>query len=379
MGEHLLHAFSMVVGALHSRHSIRDVRRILIYKPDHLGDMLMATPALRAIRRHYPDAEIKLVAGEWSTVILEHNPNIDEIVYYNSPMFARSPYLPHTFRDLKRKLRGWRPDLVIGLRDDWGTLMGSLFSRARRIERGSVHVQEWLERKQTGRLHEHELERLWKTLRPLGIVPRPFEALDYFMTEAEEKLAADFLLANGIDRPFAVVHAGASQKLREWPLERFAETARSIALQHGLQIVLTGAPSEVERTRQLAALIPDLNPIDISGQLDLRITAALLKHASLYVGADGGLMHIAATVGVPTVGLFGPGHLLFAPVGRATGTVFHEFPCSPCDQVTCIRPHDTCIQAITVEDVIHETDRLMGTDGPKETQADAVYSHQPRA
>jgi heptosyltransferase-3 len=377
MGEHLLHAFSMMVGALHSRHPIRDVRKVLIYKPDHLGDMLMATPALRAIRRHYPEAEIKIVAGEWSTVILENNPNVDEIVTYNSRMFVRPPYVPESLRDLRRKLGDWRPDLVIGLRDDWQTLAGSIFSRVRRIERGRVHVKEWFERKRKGRGRDHELGRLWKTLRPLGIVPRAFESLEYFMTEEEEKLASQFLIANGIDRPFAVIHAGASQKVREWPLERFAETAREIAARQGVQIVLLGSPTEVERTRQLAALIPDLNPIDISGQLDLRITAAALKQASLYVGADGGLMHLAATIGVPTVGLFGPGHILFAPIGRKTTTIFHEFPCSPCDQVTCIRPNDSCMQAITVEEVIMETDKLMA-EQQKEPQASAIYSHQPR-
>jgi ADP-heptose:LPS heptosyltransferase len=74
-------------------------------------------------------------------------------------------------------------------------------------------------------------------------------------------------------------------------------------------------------------------------------------------------MHIASALNVPTVGLFGPGSLpVFRAVGRRTVSISHEFPCSPCYMQNCIRPHDTCMQAITVDEVIQETGRLV-SDG----------------
>jgi ADP-heptose:LPS heptosyltransferase len=376
MNEPLLHAYSTVVAAMHSWRSIRNVRRILIYKLDHLGDVLLATPALHGIRRRFPHAEIRIVVGEWSRMVLENNPNVDGIIIYNSKEFARHPYTAHRFSDLKRKLGSWKPDLVIGLRDDWRTITGGFFSNARRINRGRVHFKEWIERRRTNRPHSHEVKRLWEMLEPLGIEPIPVEHLDYAVTSEERKSAEEFIQSHGIESPFAIIHAGTSVPLKEWSIERFAEAARHIANNYGMQVVLIGAPEEVDRAADLATMIPDLDPVDISGKLNLRGTAALLERASLYLGSDGGAMHIASAVGTPTLGLFGPGsYHIFSPVGRHAAAISHLFPCSPCTMTTCVRPHDTCMQSITIDEVLEETDKLVGS--VKHHSASSVaYSHQ---
>lgn len=360
MNEPLLHAFSTLIGAVHGWRSIRQVRRILVYKLDHLGDVLLATPALRAIRRRFPEAEIKIVVGEWSQTVLQNNPNVDEIVVYNSKEFARYPYTAHKLRDLKRRIGAWTPDLIIGLRDDWRTVTDGFFTSARRINRGRVHFRQWLERKRTNGPHSHEVKRLWSILAPLGIEREPVERLEYWVSDAERKDASEFMLAHGIESPFALIHAGTSVPLKEWSLDRFAEAARHISAVHGLQIVLIGAPEEVDRSSDLVSLIRDLAPVDISGKLNLRGTAALMERASLYLGSDGGAMHVASAVGTPTVGLFGPGsYHIFRPVGRHAAAISHLFPCSPCTMTTCVRPLDTCMQAISVDEVLMETGKLM--------------------
>ncbi len=359
-GSSHLYAYSAAVGAFYAWRPIRDVRRILIYKLDHIGDVLIATPALRAIRKRFPDAEIKIVVGEWSRVVLEHNPNVDDVVIYNSPMFTRSPYVPHKLRDLKARLGDWKPDLEIGLRDDWRTISNALFSGVRRVERGRAHVMEWLHRKRTGLPHMHELNKLWVVLRPLGIVPEPVEKLEYYVTAEERKRAHAVMVRNGISRPFAAVHVGTSVLLKEWPIDRFAEAVWNIHNRHGMQIVLIGSREERERSRQLGALIAELDPVDVSGELDLRETAALMERAALYLGSDGGAMHVASALGIPTLGLFGPGsYHVFHPVGRHSAAVSHLFPCSPCEMTHCVRPHDTCMNAITVDEVMQETDLLL--------------------
>jgi ADP-heptose:LPS heptosyltransferase len=361
MYEPPLFAFSTLIGAIHSRHSIRDVRRILIYKLDHLGDVLLTTPALRAIRRRFPNAEIRVVVGEWSRPVLQGNPNIDRVIIHNSGAFARTDYAHHTFADLKRQLGSWQPNLVIGLRDDWRTLAASLFSPVRRIERGRLHLREWWSMKWRGNSYRHELDRIWETLRPLGITPDPEPRLDYFVTDEERQRAISVMIAQNIRRPFAVIHSGASTPLKEWPLERYAEVARHVAEQLNLSPVLIGTAQEAERSAQLAEMIADLDPVDISGRYGLRDTAAIIERASLYVASDGGMMHIATALDIPTVGLFGPGAVhVFRPAGRQAVAISHEFPCSPCYMETCIRPHDNCMHAITVDEVVRETERLVG-------------------
>jgi ADP-heptose:LPS heptosyltransferase len=376
MAEHFLHAVSTLAGVPGSWRSVRNVRRILIYKLDHLGDVLLATPAIRAVRRRFPDANIKVVVGEWSTSVLEHNPNIDEVLLFNSPSFARFPYEADNFREFRRSLGAWKPDLVIGLRDDWRTLWHPLIPYARRLNRGRVHLKEWLQRKREGLERSHEVDRLWAMLRPLGIDPDPEVKLDYFITPEEREVVDNVMLERGIGEGFAAIHAGTSVPLKEWSLDRFAEAARHIANRYGMQIVLFGSPDEVDRSSDLAAMIRDLDPVDMTGALSLRHSAALLERAALYLGSDGGAMHIASAVGTPTVGLFGPGaYYVFRPVGPHATAFTHNFPCSPCTMITCVRPHDTCMQAITAADVIGETDRLMDRLG-QSAAASPLLSHR---
>jgi ADP-heptose:LPS heptosyltransferase len=339
----------------------RRVERILIFKLDHLGDLLIATPALRAIRRRFPAAEIRIVVGEWNVALLRGNPSIDRVHVYNSGRFTREPFEPHRFSQLREQLGSWRPDLVIGLRDDWQTLRYSLLSRAARVERGSVHLMEFFERVRKKEEWRHEVERLWRTLAPLGIEREDDPHLDYFVDEQERRDARAFMAARGISDNFVMLQAGATTPLREWPVERFAVVARHLVELYGVQIVLVGVDRERERSHALATSISDLHPIDITGELGLRPTAALMAEGALYVGSDGGAMHLAAAVGTPTVGLFGPGaYHVFSPVGPRTVAVTRNFPCSPCHQITCVRPHDNCMQAITPDAVVAAMEKLLG-------------------
>jgi ADP-heptose:LPS heptosyltransferase len=354
-----LYLYSALVGWLRRRPRRGGVRRILIYKLDHIGDLLMATPALRAIRRHHPDAEITLVIGEWNLPIIEGNRNIDRTIVFNSPRFTRPPHTPGRHRDLRRALAGYRPDLVIGLRDDWSTLTSSLFSGAQRLERGSSHLREWLSRRRSGAPQFHELERIWGMLRPAGIEPAEDPWLELVLRTEEREEALRFMREEGIEPGFIAIQVGSASAMREWEVSRFAEVARDRVASGEGGIVLVGAPSERERSRELRDMIADLRPIDITGRRSLRQLGALLEHAGLYLGSDGGAVHIATAVGTPTVVLFGPGaYHVFHPVGPNVSAISHHFPCSPCTQTICIHPEATCMQAITVEEVVAGIEEL---------------------
>lgn len=355
-----LYVVSALTSLVHRYREGRKVERILIFKLDHLGDLLIATPALRAIRARFPEAEIRIVVGDWNVSLLRHNRSVDAVHVYNSARFCREQNTSHHFSHLREQLGSWQPDLIIGLRDDWHTLAYSLFSGAARVDRGSAHLVEYAERARTHQALRHEIERLWRTLEPLGIEREEDPHLDYFVDEEERRVARRYMEERGIRAPFAMLHAGATQPLREWPIERFAAIARHLQRRYGMQTVLVGVDRERERSSRLAALIEDLKPIDITGELGLRPTAALMSEAGLYVGSDGGAMHVAAAAGTPTIGLFGPGsYHVFSPIGPRTVGITRAFPCSPCAQINCIRPHDTCMMAITSDEVIEAIERLV--------------------
>lgn len=336
-------------------------QRILIYKPDHLGDVLLATPAVRAIRQRYPSAEINIMVGAWAEQLLQNNPDVDGVRRYNSKKFVRGTAPPTSLRQALNDLEGWKPDLVISLRDDWAMLRASIGSRTARVDRGTVQWREWLNRKKTGRAKRHETELLWETLAPIGIAPQRVEQLLYFVSREERIWANAFLPKSGVHTHFMALHPGASTELKKWEPERFAAVARQLTNQWGMQIVLIGSPDEQAEGAYLAELLSDLQPVNLSGKLQLRQTAAVIEQASIYIASDGGMMHIASAVGVATVGLFGPGYGdVFRPVGNNVRTINHYFPCSPCSQQRCIRPNDTCMMAITPEEVIAASNELLG-------------------
>ncbi|MBC8146346.1 MAG: glycosyltransferase family 9 protein [bacterium] len=356
----MLYVVSALAGLIHPWRNRRRVERVLIFKLDHLGDLLIATPALRSIRARFPNAEIRIVVGDWNTALLRNNPSVDRVHVYNSERFCRQPNKPSSFASFKEQIGSWKPDLIIGLRDDWHTLRYSIFSRAARVERGGAHLIEFTERARTRQSLYHEIERLWRTLAPLGIKREANTRLDFFVDESERTTARQFMAERGISAPFAMLHAGATQPLREWPLERYATIARHLNRRWGMQIVLVGVERERARSLSLASLIADLNPFDVTGELGLRATAALMAESGLYIGSDGGAMHLAAAVNIPTVGLFGPGSFhVFSPVGPRTIGISKMFPCSPCAQIECVRPHDTCMMAITLDEVARAVDQLL--------------------
>ena len=287
-GEYSFHLRSAIVEATHRWRPLGTVRRIAIHRFDHLGDMLLSTPAIRALRRRFPNAEIVMVAGEWNEIILRHNPNIDRLIFYNSPRFARPPLISHSLADLRGALGAWRPDMIVALRDDAPTMMSAMRSTARYIGRGRSHLVDWLRRRGNNTVpRPHEIDRTLQMLRDHGIEHGNDRQLDYTVTESERSDAAALIAARGIPERFVAIQPGTSLALKEWSLERFAAVARHLSNTHGLRIVLVGAESERERTRALGELISDLDPIDITGTMGLRTTVALLERASLYWHATG--------------------------------------------------------------------------------------------
>ncbi len=357
---YLLLIYSATVGRLRSRRR-RVVRRVLVVRLDHIGDLLMSTPALAAIRRKYPDAEITLATGEWNLPVIENNPNVDRVVVHNSSRYTRPPYSPHPITNLRQSLRGHAPDVVIGLRDDWATLTEWLRRDVQLIDRGRTQIRLWFERRRSGEAEQHETVRIREILAGAGIEVPPSADLEMHLSDSERSDAQRFLAEERLDGPFAVLQPAATVPLRQWFPDRYADVAHWLHRHHGLRIVIAGAPSEREQARDLADRIADISPVDISGRSSLREFAAIVERASLYVGSDGGAMHLATAVGTPTVALFGPGpYHGYYPVGRHVVGISHLFPCAPCDQVTCVRPNDTCMMAITVEEVVEASRKVLG-------------------
>lgn len=179
------------------------------------------------------------------------------------------------------------------------------------------------------------------------------------------------LEAAGAQRPIVVLNpnAGRLSLERRWPAQRFAELARRLADEDGATVVLVGSPGEREHVAGVRAFAgePRGGSIhDWSGALPFDEFVALLERADAVVSNDSGPMHIAAALGTPTIGLFGPETpVLYGPLGRAAHALWKPVVCSPCinvhanKAVNCWRGTPECLTGIAVDEVLSETRALL--------------------
>lgn len=329
-------------------------KRILVVKLDHLGDVILATPVFSNLRQAYPNVELHALTGTWSRVVLERHPDVRTIFDYNSPAFSRtgqSTSLKQAFQ-LYRELRRQKYDLVVELRGDWRTTGFSLLRLTpHRLSRAALQIENKLRLARFS--GTHETTRNLDLLRHASI-PTPFQNATFSVTIADEKWASDFLAIHKINKqyPLVAIHSGSPMPLKRWSPERYAELADWLIARKGTQILFVGVKDEVPIVTEIQRRMQGAS-INIAGETTLTQLASILHTCNVFIGNDSGPMHLAAAVGTPTIGLYGPGDpTRFAPIGVTCRTIRPKFDCPPCFGATCRFGKDGCMSEIQVTDVI---------------------------
>jgi len=300
------------------------LKNILIIKPSSLGDIVLTLPALSALRKSFPDANISWLIRPEFAPLLDNHPHLDNIIYFDRKFLGKAWYNPRAFvalLSLIHQLRRSRFDLVIDLQ--------GLFRTA---------ILAWLSgcKKRFGMTTAREFAHIFYTYK-LAQDQSCIHLVDYYLKIAQaagaSDLSAEFIL--NIDRTaadsvhrllaekkikpdnYAVLVPGSAHSDKCWPVERFAALAEKISSRFGFSIVATGAKAEksmVENLRRKTATTANL-----AGLTNLRELTALIKSARVVVSNDTGPGHIAAALGVPVVMIFGPTNpARVAPYGRSS-------------------------------------------------------------
>jgi lipopolysaccharide heptosyltransferase II len=337
---------------------VRDYRRILLIKPSSLGDIIHALPVLSALRWRFPRSRIAwLVKKDWSEILRGH-PDLTDVIAAD----IRWRSLPRLISELRRA----RFDLVLDLQ---GLLRSAAIA--------------WLTGASTrvGFAAGREGSRWWYT-DPVrlpgseGVPWRliPVHAVDRNLTLAAH-VGADFakpvfrlpdfseetermqkVLAEAGVGPKDTVIAVAPVdrlRLRSWPLERFAEAAFRLAESEGAKIVLLGTADQRDILRPFAERLPT-GLINLVGRTTVRELAVVLRRAQLLLANDSAPLHLAAALGTPVIGLYGPTNVVRArPYGEGHRAIRVELPCSPCEQKACSNKIQyECLMGINVNDVV---------------------------
>ena len=338
-------------------------KKVLFIQLSALGDTILAIPTIRAVRHAFPNAEFTVLASPTNLNYLAHCPYIDKRI----PFQTLNPQL---LRQLRHEGFDWAIDL-----EHWPRLSALLayVSRAPmrigfRTTRQARHFL--FTTSVPHRAGRHEVRNFLDIATRLGCPTLEF-GLEVWYGESEREWVHQTLERAEVSRelPLFVLHPEAGRRdepRRRWPLERYIALADTLVGRYGAQIVLTGAPTEVETSQEIAARMKH-PALVLAGQTDVNQLAALFAAATLVVSGNCGPMHLAAAANAPVIGLHGPTNFAqWGPWHSNTGVVSADMPCSPClnlgFEYGCqALPDGTspCMHTIEVARVLAECERVL--------------------
>ncbi len=332
-------------------------RRILVTKLRHIGDVLLLTPVFTSLRQAFPKAELYACVNQGTEPVLATNPNLSQI--FTIPRTG-------TLRQLQSiaRIRKMKFDLVI---DFTGSDRSALLARLSGApERWGYHrVKGFVGRNQlftkTGRRKKnvHVVEQQADLLNQFGI-PSHSPKLQYSVRD-EDRAALSLLIPR--DKCLAHIHPVSRLMVKTWPT-RFMAVLLDYLFARGLTPVVTASsdPTEVQWLRELQALTK-CPILDLSGRLSLPQLAALSERAALFVGVDSAPLHIAAAVGTPVIGIFGPSsETLWGPwCEKKLVLSRNDLDCRlPC-QLKSACPHIACLREMTADMVLPKVDQFLAS------------------
>lgn len=326
------------------------VSSILVIRLYFIGDVLLSTPVLEALGRRFPEASLAVVVKRRALDILRGNPFVDEVIVYDAvPRYHSPVWTLRLARELRSRRFSVSVDLTGDRRSSWMVLAAD---PAFRVGVNRVGMGYLLDRRTPYRAEGHVVDHLLSTVEPLG-AHSPDPSPRMYLSEEERSAAAALLteVFDGGARPTVALGPGANRPGRRWPAERFGAVAAWMMERFGVGSLVLGSAADAE----LAATVARTSggaAVSLAGRTDIRLAAAVAEASSLFVGNDSGPMHIAAAVGTPVVGLFGPSNPeRFSPRGAPSRVLYRGLPCSPCDQRGFPSGNDGCMRRIALEDV----------------------------
>lgn len=363
-------------------------RRVLLFRLERIGDLLMTLDALGAVRRRLPDAELRLVVGSWSAELAGLIPSVDHIETLDVPWLAREG-APSTLGSLVAQAARWRRqafDLAINFEPDVRSnalvAASGASLRVGYVSKGggafltdphpydpSLHVTA-----NALRLVERALPPATEDADRAGVRPAPDRgapvgraptgALDIPRAARDR---AGRLLAGGDGRGQLIgLNPGAGRAVKEWPPQRFAAAAARLSQQVQATFVLLGSAAERSQADAVSRALPaGIRFIDLVGKAPLVDLAAVLERLALLIVGDTGPMHLAAAVGTPVVAIFGPSDpRRYAPLGAPAAVVHADLWCRPCNRVRrpparCRDATPDCLAGVSVDVVVEAARRLL--------------------
>jgi lipopolysaccharide heptosyltransferase II len=356
--------------------------KILLVRLREIGDVVFTTPAIAALKNHFPSAHLTYLVEPAAAPVVRGNRHLDKVIV--APRVRGARALAVDLR-LGRQLARERFDLAIDFHGGPRASLLTWLSGAPTRVGYTVPGRAWMYTVRVHRPRElrprHSVENQWDLLAAIGLrTPSPDTNPVEMTVDTAARIRVEQRLAASGVAPAArlvVMHVSAGNPFRRWPLSSFAAVAGGlVASDRRLHVVVTSGPSDAAaRDLVIAEARAGVDPaararIIECGELTLEELRAVVDSAALYVGGDSGPMHIAATSRVPIVSLFGPTLPVrsrpWRPAALAAAAVEVDgLECRPCDQRVCAPGDFRCLGLITPAQVLDAAERLLAaTDAP---------------
>ena len=332
------------------------MKRILMRGPNWVGDAVLAIPAMKAVRRKYPDSEITLLVRPWVAGVFTSAPFIDRV--WSEP----KPAGLTDWMRISRSIRERGFDLALLFPNSFESAAMVFLGRVPTRVGYATDARSWMLtqslRPSTEKRHQvdYYLDLASAVSAPVDHPSIKIEA------SSEEKAQARKLLASaGIDanRSFLVLNPGAAYgSAKRWGEERFAEAGDALASELGIDVAIIGSEKERSIAERVQGLMKTRVAV-LNGRTSLETLIGVISESSLVLTNDSGPMHIAAALGVPTVAIFGPTeHFATGPYGPRARIVREPVDCSPCMLRDCPIDH-RCMTRVSAQAVARAARELL--------------------
>ena len=346
----------------------QQAKRILCIRLDYMGDVLMSTPAIRALKQSIPGCEITLLTSSSGEAAARFVPEIDHVIAYAAPwMKSSAPHDPGADLEMVATLRHRRFDAaVIFTVYSQNPLPAAMLCYLAGIPRRLAHCREnpyqlltdWVREPEPQETVRHEVRRQLDLVASVG-ARADDERLSLRVPSADTARVIDRLQTRGIDPAgtWIAMHPGATAASRRYPPQLWREVARMLSATLHCPLVFTGSADEAALIESIRDGLPGTH--SLAGRLDLGQLAALIALAPVLVSNNTGPAHIAAAVGTPVVDLYALTNPQHTPWKVPNRVLFRDVPCRYCYKSVCPQGDNLCLTGVSPSETVRATIALL--------------------
>ena len=345
--------------------------KILVMRYRFIGDTLLTIPFLRNLRYAYPDAQIDMLVAPVSGEIIEECPYVDNFIYFDTTKKHRYENTldneTKTFWNYVKLLKNKKYDKVYVLKRSFSSAFLAFMSGIKERVGFDTEGRGFLLTKGVKyKENLHEIECFLDVLRVDGIEIKD-NYLENWITQQELEQVQIIMKMHISEANFnkakVIVHATSGNRKKEWDYEKWAEIIEWLSNEKGVQVVFNGTKDDSSVYEKILSFVKkdlDILPVNFCGCFNLRQTLAFTKSCNLIVGCDSGNLHIAASVGLPVVGIYGPMNTVkWQAFCKNNSVIKTNLPCQPCGLKVKCKNGFACIKNITVSSVKSEVERFL--------------------